>query len=193
MDLKQVKELRDSTGASVIDCRNALEESKGDFEKAQEILKQKGQSIADKKETRETKAGLIDAYIHLNGKVGVLIDLRCETDFVAKNPLFKELSHDLTLQIAAMSPIYISPTDIPEEMVNKEREKYQQELKDSNKPEKIINQIIEGKLQKWYQEICLIRQPFIKNPDQMIDDILKEYIAKIGENIKINRFVRFEI
>jgi len=193
MDLKQVKELRDSTGASVIDCRNALEESKGDFEKAQEILKQKGQSIADKKETRETKAGLIDAYIHLNGKVGVLIDLRCETDFVAKNPLFKELSHDLTLQIAAMSPIYISPTDIPEEMVNKEREKYQQELKDSNKPEKIINQIIEGKLQKWYQEICLIRQPFIKNPDQMIEDILKEYIAKIGENIKINRFVRFEI
>ncbi len=193
MDLKQVKELRDSTGASVIDCRNALEESKGDFEKAQEILKQKGQSIADKKESRETRAGLIDAYIHLNGKVGVLIDLRCETDFVAKNPLFKELSHDLTLQIAAMSPIYISPTDIPEEMVNKEREKYQQELKDSNKPEKIINQIIEGKLQKWYQEICLIRQPFIKNPDQMIDDILKEYIAKIGENIKINRFVRFEI
>jgi len=193
MDLKQVKELRDLTGASIMDCRNALEEAKGNFEKAQEILKQKGQVIADKKESRETKAGLIEAYIHMNGKVGVLVDLRCETDFVAKNPLFKELAHDLALQVAAMSPIYVSPDNIPEEIINKEKEVYQLELKDSNKPEKIINQIIEGKLQKWYQEVCLIKQPFIKNQDQIIEDVLKEYIAKIGENIKINRFVRFEI
>jgi elongation factor Ts len=193
MDLKQVKELRDLTGASIMDCRNALEEAKGNFEKAQEILKQKGQVIADKKESRETKAGLIEAYVHMNGKVGVLVDLRCETDFVAKNPLFKELAHDLALQVAAMSPIYISPDNIPEEIINKEKEAYQSELKDSNKPEKIINQIIEGKLQKWYQEVCLIKQPFIKNQDQIIEDVLKEYIAKIGENIKINRFVRFEI
>jgi elongation factor Ts len=193
MDLKQVKELRDLTGASIMDCRNALEEAKGNFEKAQEILKQKGQVIADKKESRETKAGLIEAYVHMNGKVGVLIDLRCETDFVAKNPLFKELAHDLALQVAAMSPIYVSPDNIPEEIINKEKEAHQSELKDSNKPEKIINQIIEGKLQKWYQEVCLIKQPFIKNQDQIIEDVLKEYIAKIGENIKINRFVRFEI
>ncbi len=193
MDLKQVKDLRDITGASVMDCRNALEEAKGDFTKAQEILKEKGQVIADKKESRETKAGLIEAYIHMNGKVGVLVDLRCETDFVAKNPLFKELAHDLALQVAAMAPIYVSPTDIPEEIINKEKEKYQSEIKDSNKPEKIINQIIEGKLQKWYQEVCLTKQPFIKNQDQIIEDVLKEYIAKIGENIKINRFVRFEI
>jgi elongation factor Ts len=193
MDLKQVKELRDLTGASIMDCRNALEEAKGNFEKAQEILKQKGQIIADKKESRETKAGLIEAYVHMNGKVGVLVDLRCETDFVAKNPLFKELAHDIALQVAAMSPIYVGPDNIPEEIINKEKETYQLELKDSNKPEKIINQIIEGKLQKWYQEICLIKQPFIKNQDQIIEDVLKEYIAKIGENIKINRFVRFEI
>ncbi len=193
MDLKQVKELRDLTGASIMDCRNALEEAKGNFEKAQEILKQKGQVIADKKESRETKAGLIESYIHMNGKVGVLVDLRCETDFVAKNPLFKELAHDLALQVAAMSPIYVSPDNIPEEIINKEKEVYQSELKDSNKPEKIINQIIEGKLQKWYQEVCLTKQPFIKNQDQIIENVLKEYIAKIGENIKINRFVRFEI
>jgi elongation factor Ts len=193
MDLKQVKELRDLTGASIMDCRNALEEAKGDFNKAQEILKKKGVAIAEKKEARETKAGLIEAYIHANGKIGVLIDLRCETDFVAKNPLFKELAHDLALQVAAMSPIYVSEADIPEDLLNKEKEAYLAEFKDSNKPEKIINQIIEGKLQKWYQEVCLIHQPFIKNQDQKVSEVIKEYIAKIGENIKVNRFVRFEI
>ncbi len=193
MDLKQVKELRDLTGASVMECRNALEEAKGDFQKAQEILKKKGQAIADKKESRETKAGLIEAYVHANGRIGVLVDLRCETDFVAKNPLFKELAHDIALQIAAMAPLYVSPADIPEEVVNKEKETYSAEFKDSKKPAKIINQITEGKLEKWYGEVCLTKQPFMKDQDQIVEDIIKAYIAKIGENIKIYRFIRFEI
>ncbi|MDD3614322.1 MAG: translation elongation factor Ts [Candidatus Pacebacteria bacterium] len=193
MDLKQVKELRDLTGASVMDCRNALEEAKGNFEKAQEILKKKGLAIADKKGARETKAGLIEAYIHANGKMGVLVDLRCETDFVAQNPLFKELAHDIALQIAAMAPLYVSPEEIPEDVVKKEKEAYLAELKDSNKPEKIINQIVEGKLQKWYEEVCLLKQPFIKDQDEIVENVVKSYIAKIGENIKVYRFVRFEI
>jgi len=193
MNLEQVKELRNLTGASIMDCRNALEEAKGDLNKAQEILKKKGAAIAEKKEARETKAGLIESYIHANGKIGVLIDLRCETDFVAKNPLFKELAHDLALQVAAMSPIYVSEADIPEDLLNKEKEAYLAEFKNSNKPEKIVNQIIDGKLQKWYQEVCLIHQPFIKDQDQKVGELIKEYIAKIGENIKIQRFIRFEI
>ena len=190
--MEKIKQLREKTGAGVMDAKKALEESGGDMKKAEEIIAAKGIVKAEKKADREVKSGLVYGYTH-QGRVGVLVEVSCETDFVAKNPLFKELAHDLALQVAAMSPIYVSPDNIPEEIINKEKEAHQSELKDSNKPEKIINQIIEGKLQKWYQEICLIRQPFIKNPDQMIDDILKEYIAKIGENIKINRFVRFEI
>jgi len=193
MDLQKVKELRELTGASIMDCRQALEEAKDNFEKAQEILKKKGQVTANKKEGRETKMGIIESYIHANGKIGVLIDLRCETDFVAKNPLFKELAHDLALQVAAMAPLYISVSDIPPDLLDKEKEIYREEFKNSNKPEKIINQIIEGKLQKWYQEVCLMNQPFIKDQDQIVENVMKDYIAKIGENIKIHRFVRFEI
>lgn len=125
--------------------------------------------------------------------MGVLVDLRCETDFVAQNPLFKELAHDLALQIAAMAPLYVSPEEIPEDVVKKEKEAYLAELKDSNKPEKIINQIVEGKLQKWYEEVCLLKQPFIKDQDEIVENVVKSYIAKIGENIKVYRFVRFEI
>jgi len=193
MDLQKVKELRELTGASIMDCRQALEEAKDNFEKAQEILKKKGQVTANKKEGRETKMGIIESYIHANGKIGVLIDLRCETDFVAKNPLFKELAHDLALQVAAMAPLYISVSDIPPDLLDKEKEIYREEFKNSNKPEKIINQIIEGKLQKWYQEVCLMNQPFIKDQDQIVENVMKDYIVKIGENIKIHRFVRFEI
>jgi len=193
MDIDLVKQLRDSSGASVMECRNALEGAKGDINKALEILKRKGQAAAEKKNSRETKAGLIESYVHSNAKIGVLLDLRCETDFVAKNSLFKELAHEIALQIAAMAPKYISETDIPEAVIKEEKEVYLDELKDAGKPEKIVNQIIEGKLKKRFSEICLLHQPYIKNQDQTIGELIKDYIAKIGENIKVERFVRFEI
>ena len=182
MDVNIVKQLREETGASVMECNAALDETKGDLEKAKEILKRKGQATALKKSGRETKSGLIEAYIHANGKVGVLLDLRCETDFVAKNDLFKELAHEICLQIAAMSPEFVS-----EEEISKA------EMKDSGKPEKIIEQIIEGKLKKKFADLCLLNQPYVKDPNQTINDLIKGYISKIGENIKVLRFSRFEI
>jgi len=193
MEINLVKQLRKMSGASVMECRNALEEAKGDLTKALEILKRKGQAIAAKKNERETRAGIIEAYIHTNAKIGVLLDLRCETDFVAKNQLFKELAHELALQIAAMAPQYISENDIPETVLNEEKAIYREELKNSGKPEKIIEQIIDGKLKKRFSEICLLDQPSIKNQDETISDLIKNYIAKIGENIKIERFIRFDI
>jgi len=193
MDIEIVKQLRDMTSASVIECKKALEESKGDIQKAADILKRKGKSVADKKNSRETKSGLIEAYIHGNGRVGVLLDLRCETDFVAKNDLFKELAHELSLQIAAMSPQYVSSAEIPEAIIAEEKEIYKKELKDSGKPEKIVEQIVEGKLQKRYSEICLLSQPFIKDPDQTVDGLIRDYVSKIGENIQVARFARFEV
>ena len=193
MDIDLVKQLRDSSDASVTECRNALEEAKGDINKALEILKRKGRAAAEKKNSRETKAGLIESYVHSNAKIGILLDLRCETDFVAKNSLFKELAHEIALQIAAMAPKYVSETDIPEAVIKEEKEVYLDELKGAGKPEKIVNQIIEGKLKKRFSEICLLHQPYIKNQDQTIGELIKDYIAKIGENIKVERFVRFEI
>ena len=193
MDVNIVKQLRDETGASVMECNAALDESKGDMEKAKEILKRKGQATALKKVGRETKSGLIESYIHANGKVGVLLDLRCETDFVAKNDLFKELAHEICLQIAAMSPEFVSEEQISEEFKNKEREIAKAEMKDSGKPEKIIEQIVEGKLKKKFADLCLLNQPYIKDPNQTINDLIKSYISKIGENMKVLRFSRFEI
>jgi elongation factor Ts len=193
MDINIVKQLRDETGASVMECNSALDETKGDIEKAKEILKRKGQATALKKSSRATKSGLIESYIHANGKVGVLLDLRCETDFVAKNELFKELSHEICLQIAAMSPEFVSEEDISEEFKNKERELSKEEMKDSGKPEKIVEQIIEGKLNKRFAELCLLNQAYIKDPNQTIGDFIKGYISKTGENIKVLRFSRFEI
>ena len=193
MDVNIVKQLREETGASVMECNAALDETKGDLEKAKEILRRKGQATALKKSSRETKSGLIQAYIHANGKVGVLLDLRCETDFVAKNDLFKELAHDICLQIAAMSPEFVSEEEISEEFKNKEKEISKAEMKDSGKPEKIVEQIIEGKLKKRFADLCLLNQPYVKDPNQTINDLIKGYISKIGENIKVLRFSRFEI
>ncbi len=193
MDINIVKQLRDETGASVMECNAALDETKGDLEKAKEILKRKGQATALKKVGRATKSGLIESYIHANGQVGVLLDLRCETDFVAKNELFKELAHELCLQIAAMSPEFVSEEDISEEFKNKERELSKEEMKGSGKPEKIVEQIIEGKLKKKFTELCLLNQAYVKDPNQTIGDFIKGYISKTGENIKVLRFSRFEI
>jgi len=193
MEINVIKELREISGASVMECKNALEEAGGDLSRALEILKRKGQSIAAKKSERETKAGIIESYLHGNGRIGVLVELRCETDFVAKNPLFKEVAHELALQIAALAPLYISENDIPEQVLKEEKEIYREELKSSGKPQKIIDQIVEGKMKKRFSEICLIHQPSIKNQDETVNDLIKAYIAKLGENIKIQRFVRFEI
>ncbi len=189
----QVKQLRDKTQASMADCKKALEEALGDFTKAEEFLKRRGKQIAEKRAEKDAKAGRIEPYVHSNGKIGALVELNCETDFVAKNEIFKELAHDLAMHVAAMNPRYLSAEDIPEEISKKTRQGHQEELTGSGKPENIINQIIDGKLRKYSEEVCLLEQPFIKNPDQKIKELIDEYIGKIGEKIKVGRFVRFEI
>jgi len=188
-----VKKLRDKTQASMADCKKALEEASGDFAKAEELLKRRGKQIAEKRAEKEAKAGLIEPYIHSNGKIGVLVELNCETDFVAKNEIFRGLAHDLAMHVAAMNPQYLSTENIPEEILKKMRQGYQDELANSGKPENIINQIIEGKMRKYSEEVCLLEQAFIKNPDQKIKELIDECIGKIGEKIKVGRFVRFEI
>lgn len=193
MDTNLVKELREITGLSVMDCNNALKESNGDLKGAIEILKRKGHAAALRRSGRETKSGIIYSYIHSNSKVGVLLDIRCETDFVAKNEKFQELAREIALQIAAMAPEFVSPEQVPEEFLVKEKAIYQKEIEGSNKPANILSQIIEGKIQKRLSEICLINQEYIKEPGKKIEELIKEYITKIGENISIIKFARFEI
>jgi len=190
---QDVKKLREQTQASMADCKKALEESGEDFAKAKEILQRRGKQIAEKRAEKDAKSGIIEAYIHTNKKVGVLLELNCETDFVAKNDTFGALAHDLAMHVAAMSPLYISAADIPAEILEKQRASFSEEFQNSGKPEAVVKQIIEGKLKKFSDEICLLEQPFIKNSDQKIKDLIDEYVGKIGEKIKIGRFVRFGI
>jgi len=190
---EQVKKLRDQTGVSMMECKRALEQSNGDYDKALELLKLKSKDVALKKSEREAKQGIIEAYIHSNGKIGVLLELNCETDFVARNQEFKELAHDLAMHIAGMDPRYISPEDIPEEVIETEKIIYEKQFADTDKPKKVIGQIIDGKIKKFSQEICLLTQPFVKNPDMTVKELIEEKIAKLGENIKIRRFVRYEL
>lgn len=189
----QVKQLREQTGASVTDCNQALREAAGDFAKAIEILKTKGNQRAEKKAERTAEQGIIEAYIHGNGKIGVLLDLRCETDFVARNAEFKTLAHDLAMHIAAMKPTFVRQEDVPAEILEEEKEIYREEFSGLSKPEKVINEIVEGKLRKHVETVCLLRQPFIKNPDMTVEELVKNYIAKLGENIRVAKFVRYEI
>lgn len=193
MTIDIIKQLREKTGAGILDCQKALKEANGDFEKAIEILRKKGQKVALNKQKRIMREGVIDAYIHSNKKIGVLIEVTCETDFVSRNPEFREFVHDLAMQIAAVNPQWIAPEDVPAEIIEKEREIYREELKTEKKSAQVIEKIIEGKLQKFYTETCLFKQPFIKNDKIIIEDLLKEKIAKMGENIKIQRFVRFTL
>lgn len=193
MDINLIKQLRDMSGASMKDCTASLEEAGGDLEKASEILRHKGQAIAEKKGERETKSGLVKAYVHANGKVGVLLDLRCETDFVAKNDLFVELAHELALQVAAMNPKYVSADEVSSEYLEKEKAAYLEQLKESGKPADIIEKIAAGKIEKQLAEVTLLDQSYIKDPSKTIKQLIEEYIAKIGENMKVARFVRFEI
>lgn len=188
-----VKELREKTGAGILDCQKALQECGDDIEKAVDYLRQKGLAAAQKKSGRETNQGLVHAYIHMGGKIGVLIEVNCETDFVARNEEFKAFVNDLALQVAAAKPMYVKREDIPKEMVEKERGIYEGQAKEMGKPPAAWPKIVEGKLEKFYQESCLMEQAFIKDPAVMIKDLLAQKISKIGENMNIRRFTRYQL
>ena len=188
-----IKDLREATAAGVLDCKKALEASGGDLEKAKVYLREKGLAAAAKKASRAAEEGLIEAYIHTGGRVGALIELNCETDFVARTEAFEGLAHDLALQVVAARPLYLAPEDIPPDVLEEEKNVYRVQAKETGKPERIIEKIVEGKLQKYYQEVCLMKQPFIKDDDLTVQDVLTEIIAKLGENIAVRRFVRFEL
>lgn len=189
---KEIKEVREKTGAGMMECKTVLEETKGDIAQAVQNLKRRGLAIAEKKKDNATKAGLVGSYIHGNGKIGVLLELGCETDFVAKNETFCELHKHLCLQVAAMAPMVVSRNDLPKEIIDKEKEFYAQEVK--GKPQQVVDKIVEGKLEKFFfTQKCLLDQPFIKDDSQKIGDLVKSYVAKFGENITVKRFVRFEL
>ena len=193
IDTKIVKELREKTGAGIMDCKNALIETSGEFEKAISILRKKGLASADKKLTREAKEGLIESYIHTGSKLAVLVEVNCETDFVARTDDFKEFTRDVALHIAASNPTYVSSENIPENELNKEKDLIKEEVAASGKPAEHAEKIVEGKLSKWYEEVCLLNQPFVKDPNQTIEQLRQALVAKLGENIVINRFTRLEV
>src|ERR1700682_5223640 len=191
MEINQqlVKQLRDKTNAGMMDCKRALAESGGDLEKAEAILRTKGIASASKKASRSTKEGIVASYIHLQGKVGVLLEVNCETDFVAKNEGFRELVKDITLHIAAAHPLYVKREDVPQNMVDSERAIFESQVK--GKPENVVSKIVGGKLDKFYSTVCLMEQGFIKNPDQTVKELVASKIAALGENIVIRRFTRY--
>lgn len=188
-----VKELRDKTGVSFSKCKEALVEVGGDLSKAEDFLKKQGAKIAAKKADRQTGQGLVEAYIHASGKIGVLAEFLCETDFVARNEDFKEMAHDIAMHIAAMDPKYLSREDVPAEVLDKERGIFQEQIAGEGKPAEVADKIVAGKVDKYLAEICLLEQPFIKDPGLTIGKVLEEKITKLGENIKIGRFVRFSV
>ena len=188
-----VKELRDRTQAGMMDCKKALVETKGDIEKAIEYLREKGLSQAAKKAGRVASEGMVDSYIHMGGKIGVLVEVNCETDFVAKTDTFKSLVHDVALQIAAANPLFVSKEEVPQENLNKEREILRAQALNEGKPEKIVERMVEGRIEKYYKEVCLLEQPFVKNPDITVNTLVNEATLASGEKIAVRRFVRFEL
>jgi elongation factor Ts len=186
-----VKQLRDKTNAGMMDCKKALVESAGDLNKAEEILRKKGIAGASKKASRSAKEGVIASYIHLQGKVGVLVEINCETDFVAKNENFRDFVKDITLHIAAAHPLYVSRDQVPAEILEREREIYRAQV--VGKPANVVEKIVDGKLEKYFSTVCLLDQAFIKNPDQTINDLVALKIAELGENIVIRRFTRYAV
>lgn len=190
---QQVKELREMTGAGMMDCKKALTECDGNMEKAAEALREKGLAKAAKKAGRIASEGIVDSYIHMGGKIGVLVEVNCETDFVAKTPAFKDFVHDIAMHIAAANPMYVRKEEVDESVVQKERDFLTKQALSEGKPENIVEKMVEGRIEKYYKEICLMDQPFVKDPDKTIDQMVKEQIATIGENISIRRFVRFEM
>jgi elongation factor Ts len=189
----KVKELRERTGAGMMDCKKALTEAGGDMERAVELLREKGLASAAKKAGRVAAEGIIDAYIHAGGRIGVLVEVNCETDFVAKNTDFREFVHDVAMHIAAANPQYVRREEVPAEVVEREREILKQQTLNEGKPEHIVDKIVEGRIDKFFKEVCLLEQPFVKDPDKTVDQLVKEKIAQIGENISIRRFSRFVV
>jgi elongation factor Ts len=190
---KMVKDLREKTGLGMMDCKKALVESAGDLDKAVEYLRKKGALKAATREGRATSEGRIGSYIHMNGKIGVLVELNCESDFVAKTDQFAELVKDLCMHVAASSPQWISPNEVPEEVVAKEKEIYMSQAKQAGKPDTMLEKIADGKLKKFYSEVCLLEQSFVKDTDKSVAELIKEKIAQLGENITIGRFCRFQL
>ena len=188
-----VKQLREKTGAGIMDCKEALSECEGDIPRAIDFLRTKGLATAAKRAGRAMTEGVIQSYIHMGGKLGVLVEVKCETDFVAKNEDFQDFSKNIAMQIAATNPVAIRPEDVPEETVNKEREIYRAQTLEMGKPEKIVDKIVDGKMKKYFDENCLLNQAYVRDSDITVADLLNEMIAKIGENITIKRFVRFQI
>ncbi len=190
---EMVRELREATSAGIMDCRKALDAAEGDFDKAVDYLREKGLAKAAKRMSREAKDGKIESYIHAGGRIGVLLEINCETDFVARTDEFQELAHDVAMQIAAMAPKYVTREDVPEEVVDHERELYRNQALDEGKPERIVDRIVEGRLEKFFAESCLMEQAFIRDEDQTIEDLIKANITKTGENIIVRRFARYQL
>ncbi|RJR31468.1 MAG: translation elongation factor Ts [Candidatus Latescibacterota bacterium] len=190
---KQVSDLRAKTGAGMMDCKRALEEAQGDTEKAIKLLREKGLSVAAKKATRAANQGCIFSYIHPGAKIGVLLELNCETDFVARTPDFQTLGKDIAMQIAAASPVVVRREELPAALLEREREIYRNQALQSGKPANVVDKIVEGKLEKYYHEACLLEQPFIKNNDETVEQVVTAVIAKLGENMVVRRFSRFQL
>ena len=189
----QIKELRERTGAGMMDCKKALEESQGDMEKAIDWLRKKGMAKAQKRAGRTASEGLVQAYIHAGGKIGVLVEVNCETDFVARTEDFQKFVKEIAMQIAATNPLAVSKEDLPAEVIEREKEIYRQQALASGKPERVVDRIVEGKLEKFFQDACLLEQPYIREDKIKIKDLLNELVAKTGEKIIIRRFVRFQL
>ena len=188
-----VKQLREKTGVGIMDCKEALSQSDGDIDNAVDFLRTKGLATAQKRAGRAMSEGLIQPYIHMGGKLGVLLEINCETDFVAKNDEFKEFAKNIAMHIAATDPVGIASDDVPDDIINKEKEIYRIQAIEMGKPENVAEKIVEGKLNKFYKDNCLLNQAYVRNPDMSVSDLLNDMIAKMGENITIKRFVRFQI
>jgi len=193
LNVEQIKRLREKTGAGVVDCRQALAMNNGNFDLALEYLKRKGLDRAEQKASRTTSEGVVVSYVHTTHKIGVLVEVNCETDFVARTEDFKEVARNIALHVCAMSPRYVSREEIPAEVLEKEFEHYQAEAKTQGKPDHVVKKIARGRLDKWCGEVCLLDQPFVKDPQTTVRDFIKSYIAKLGENIVVRRFVRYEL
>lgn len=189
----QVKQLRELTGAGILDCRTALEETGGDVDKAVQYLREKGLAVAEKRSGRETREGFIDLYSHGNGRVGVMVEVNCETDFVARTEEFRRFVHEVALQVAAACPLYLDVSQIPSEVVEVQRTEARNQARREGKPEKVWDRIVEGRLDKFYQEMCLLRQPYIRDDQMTVADVLRQMIASTGENVVIRRFQRWEV
>ena len=188
-----VKELREKTGCGMMDCKKVLVETDGDMERATELLRKKGLASAAKRGGKQTANGVVESYIHLNGRIGVIVELNCETDFVARNPEFSALARDLAMQVAASNPQYVTRTEVPENVINSEKEILKSVALAEGKPEKVVEKMVEGRIEKYYAEVCLVDQPFIKELSKKVEDLIKENIAKFGENIQISRFSRYQV